>query len=99
MIIKQGYTPEELNIYAMDFGGRNLNYLSVLPHTGGVVFADDESKILDLMYVLQGIIEDRKNLFSKNNCGTYSDYRAVCKKKIPAILVLIDNYASLENNI
>lgn len=94
MIIKQGYTPEELNIYAMDFGGRNLNYLSVLPHTGGVVFADDESKILGLMYVLQGIIEDRKNLFSKNNCGTFSDYRAVCKKKIPAILVLIDNYAS-----
>ena len=78
----------------MDFGGRNLNYLSVLPHTGGVVFADDESKILGLMYVLQGIIEDRKNLFSKNNCGTFSDYRAVCKKKIPAILVLIDNYAS-----
>lgn len=94
MICCHNYTPEELNLYVMDFGGRNLGYLSNLPHTGGVVFADDESKVVELTSILHNIIDERKHIFAENNCSTFIEYRAVCKKIIPAILVLIDNYAS-----
>ena len=97
MVCEYAYTPEELNLYAMDFGGRNLGYLSYLPHTGGVVFADDESKLSELAFVLHDIIDERKRIFADNNCGTFSDYRAVCKKPLPAILVLIDNFASFRD--
>lgn len=79
MVCEYAYTPEELNLYAMDFGGRNLGYLSYLPHTGGVVFADDESKLSELAFVLHDIIDERKRIFADNNCGTFSDYRAICK--------------------
>lgn len=94
MVCEYGYTPEELNLYAMDFGGRNLGYLSNLPHTGGVVFADDENKISELTSVLQSIIDERKHIFASNNCGTFANYRSTSKKPLPAILVLIDNFAS-----
>ncbi len=97
MVCEYGYTPEELNLYAMDFGGRNLGYLSNLPHTGGVVFSDDESKLSELAYTLQNIIDERKRVFADNNCGTFTDYHAVSKKLLPAILVLIDNYASFRD--
>ena len=97
MVCEYAYTPEELNLYAMDFGGRNLGYLSYLPHTGGVVFADDESKLSELAFVLHDIIDERKRIFADNNCGTFSDYRAICKKPLPAILVLIDNFASFRD--
>ena len=97
MACDYGYTPEELNLYAMDFGGRNLGYLSDLPHTGGVVFADDENKLAELDSMLHGIIDERKRLFADNNCGTFADYRAVNKNPLPAILVLIDNYASFRD--
>lgn len=97
MVCDYGYTPEELNLYAMDFGGRNLGYLSDLPHTGGVVFADEENKLSELASVLHGMIDERKRLFADNNCGTFDDYRAVNKNPLPAILVLIDNYASFRD--
>lgn len=97
MVCDYGYTPEELNLYAMDFGGRNLGYLSDLPHTGGVVFVDDENRLSELASTLHGIIDERKRLFADNNCGTFADYRAISKNPLPAILVLIDNYASFRD--
>lgn len=96
-MVSEGYTPEELNLYAMDFGGRNLGYLSELPHTGGVVFADDENKVSELASVLHDIIDERKRLFADNNCGTFTDYRAISKTPLPAVLVLIDNFASFRD--
>ena len=94
MICSYNYTPEELNLYVIDFGGRNLGYLSKLPHTGGIMFADDEDRLSELTSILHDIIEERKLLFARYNCGTFNDYREVSKKTLPAILVLIDNYSS-----
>ncbi len=97
MVSEYGYTPEELNLYVMDFGGRNLGYLSELPHTGGVIFADDENKISELESVLHTIINERKRIFADNNCSTFTDYRVISKNPLPAVLVLIDNYASFRD--
>lgn len=96
MVCNYGYTPEELNIYAMDFGGRNLEYLSELPHTGGIVFSDDNAGVFELHSILHSIIADRKRLFAENNCNTFSGYHenAAEKAPLPAILVLIDNFSS-----
>lgn len=93
MICQYHYTPEEVNFYAMDFGGRNLGYLESLPHTGGVVFGDDEVGIGNLEKLLNDIINERKSLFAAKHCGSYIDYRAISKTPLPAIVVLIDNYA------
>lgn len=95
MVCQYCYTPEELHVYAMDFGGRNLGYLTALPHTGAVVFADEEQKLYQLLELLQTIVEERKFVFSTHHCGTFTDYRTSCSKALPAVLVLIDNYAGL----
>lgn len=92
-----GYKSDELNIYTLDFGGRNLGYLDMLPHSGGVVFADDENKIVELVSILHDLVEERKRLFADNNCGTFTDYRAVSQVMLPAVIVLIDNYSSFRD--
>lgn len=96
MVKGYGYTPDELNIYAMDFGGRNLGYLKNLPHTGAVAFADESQKITGTVSTLQEIIDERKQVFAANNCGTFSEYRKL-GNKMPAIVVLIDNYSSFRD--
>ena len=47
--------------------------------------------------MLHGIIDERKRIFADSNCGTFTDYRAVSQKLLPAILVLIDNFASFRD--
>ncbi len=94
LVCDYGYTPDELNIYVMDFGGRSLGYLDTLPHTGGVVFADGEERIAGLSTILHDIINERKRLFASHNCGNYVDFKATSKQALPVILVLIDNFAS-----
>lgn len=96
MVKGYGYTPEELNIYAMDFGGRNLGYLKNLPHTGCVAFADESSKVTNIVATLQEIIDERKQVFSASNCGTFSEYRSI-GHKLPSIVVFIDNYSSFRD--
>jgi len=97
MVNGYGYTPDELNVYALDFGGRNLGYLDTLPHSGGVVFADDERKLSELVSVLHDLIDERKKLFAANNCGTFTDYRTISQKVLPAVLILVDNYSSFRD--
>lgn len=94
LVCDYGYTPDELNIYVMDFGGRSLGYLNILPHTGGVVFSDGEEHIAGLSTILHEIINERKRLFASYNCGNYVDFKATSKQTLPVILVLIDNFAS-----
>ncbi|MDR2753181.1 MAG: type VII secretion protein EssC [Oscillospiraceae bacterium] len=93
LVCDYSYTPDELTIYAMDFGGRSLGYLNALPHVGDVVFEDNEGKIAALADTLQSIIDERKRIFAASNCGTFVDYHATGKQRIPAVLVLIDNFA------
>lgn len=94
MVCDYQYTPEELNIYALDFGGKNLGYLENLPHVGGVVFAGEDQKLYDFVLTLHNVIEERKRVFAAANCGSFVEYRTACKGILPAILVLIDNYAA-----
>ncbi|MBR3722476.1 MAG: type VII secretion protein EssC, partial [Selenomonadaceae bacterium] len=93
LVCDYGYTPDELNIYVMDFGGRSLGYMENLPHTGGVIFADNEEKIAGLSKILHDIMNERKRLFAANNCGNYVDFKALNKQPLPVVLVLIDNFA------
>ena len=59
------YTPDEVNIYILDFGGGSLNVYSKLPHVGGVVLPEDSEKLLMLQRMINNEFAKRKNLFAK----------------------------------
>lgn len=87
------YSPEMLNIFALDFGGRNLGNISKLPHCVNVAFGDEEDKVSYIFEQILECIEKRKILFAENNCGTYEAYLSATKQKLPAVVVILDNYA------
>lgn len=51
------YSPNMLQIYGIDFGGRTLGNLEEMPHCGGVVFADDKDKIEQIIEKIKGQME------------------------------------------
>ena len=88
------YTPSEVNLYIMDFGGVSLKTFERLPHCGGVMTLEQENKINQFILFLFRCIEERKRLFEETGFGGFNEYRA-SGKIIPAIVVIIDNYFAL----
>ncbi|GIV85372.1 MAG: hypothetical protein KatS3mg052_2379 [Candidatus Roseilinea sp.] len=42
------HTPEEVHLYALDFGARALNVLSAFPHTADVIARGETEKVVRL---------------------------------------------------
>jgi len=90
------YSPKDLNMYILDFGGRTFGIFSNLPHVGGVVMGDEDEKFAKLMKLLKKEIEKRKRLFSDVGVSSLTAYRyAVKDSEMPAIVVLLDNYSAM----
>lgn len=90
------YSPDVINMYIFDFEGRTLGYFSELPHCGGVIFADDEKKVDYTLNALLDLMEQRKLLFSDKNVGSYESYISAAKEKLPAVLLILDNYSAFK---
>ncbi len=92
--LAHSYTPAEVNLYIMDFGGTSLKVFDRLPHCGGIVTLEQESRINQLVLFLFRSIEERKRLFEEQGYEGFNDCRAQ-GRQLPAIVVLIDNYFAL----
>ena len=87
------YTPEELNIYILDFASETMTAFAKAPHVGDVVLSHEQEKVTNLIKLLLGQIETRKKLFSDYG-GDIISYNKNSMKKEPAIVVAINNYAA-----
>ena len=85
------YSPDVVNFYALDFSSKMLGALEGLPHTGGVMYEEDSEKIEKFFTFLERCLYDRKKLMQG---GNYKQYVQANGYKLPAMVVIIDNYAS-----
>ncbi len=71
------HSPEDLNMYLLDFGGRLLTSFAELPHVGGVVLADEKERVQRLLASLLKVIDARKRVFARAGVSTLAAYREV----------------------
>ena len=90
--MSEHFGPQQAAIYAMDFNAKALKALEGLQLMGGVVMDDEDEKLLSLMRLLRQIIAERKERFSRERVTTFRTYRQL-HDDLPAVVVLIDNYA------
>lgn len=86
------HTPEEVNIYIMDFGSETLKVFEAAPHVGGVVISSDEEKTINFLKMLQRELLNRRALFSQYG-GDYASYIKNSGSTLPNIVVLVNNYS------
>ena len=89
----QSYTPEWVNIYCLDFSSKLSAAFESAPHVGGIMYENDLDKVSKFFNMIDKILQERKSLFRG---GNYSQYVQVNGVTLPAILIFIDNYASLK---
>lgn len=97
MSIAQTYSPDEANLYLMDFGGNSLRVFEKLPHVGGVMTLEEKGKIDQFMLFLFREIEQRKARFEETVSEGFNAYRA-SGHTLPAIVLIIDNYFALSES-
>lgn len=93
------YTPQEVNIYAIDFSAKMLSAFENMPHVGGVIFENEDDKLAKFFTMLSSVLEERKKLFKG---GNYSQYVRANGVTLPSIVLVIDNYSNFKtktNNV
>ena len=88
------YSSDELNFYAIDYGSEALRVYNKLPHFGGTVYMGEDEKYNNLFRLLTEETSRRKKLFADYN-GEYKNYIKFADKKLPLIVVIINNYDSI----
>lgn len=91
-LIKE-HTPEEVNMYILDFASETLKSFSKAPHVGDVVLSYESEKISNLFKMLMEEVGYRKKLFSDYG-GDYASFIGSSGKTLPSIVVMINNFAA-----
>ncbi|MDR0405351.1 MAG: type VII secretion protein EssC, partial [Clostridiales bacterium] len=87
------YSPDEVNIYAMDFGSWELSPLAALPHAGGVALGSEDEKIRSLSRLLLNILAQRRQGFTEHGVNGIAAYSKAIGKPVPYIVLLLDDFA------
>ena len=85
------HSPEELNMYILDFGSETLKVFSKAPHIGEVCTVDSQEQIVNLFIMIDRELDKRKELFVDYG-GSYKNYIEQSGNKLPLISIVINNY-------
>ena len=87
------YTPEEVNVYRLDFASETMLNLRNIPHVGDIMLVNDKDKIENLFKLINTYLEQRKQLFL-NYAGSIVEYQKSTGEKIPSVIVMINGFDS-----
>ncbi len=89
------YSPDEVTIYAMDFGSMSLGMFKDYPHVGGIANDNEKEKLEKLVFLMSELLNERKNKFSQAGVGSLPSYRKIADEQMPYIVLAIDNLPKL----
>ena len=95
LTLSEEYTPDDVNYYILDYSSRSLKLFEKLPHCGAVLLEEEESDLNRFFKLIEKQIDERKRLYAELEVSTFDACRSV--KRIPLILVVIDNFVHLKN--
>lgn len=91
------YTPDEVHLYILDFGGASFRMFESLPHCGGVMTLEEETRLKQFIRFIFRQIEERKQIFKQADAAGFQEYRSF-GHQMPGIVILIDNYFALSES-
>ena len=87
------HTPEEVNVYCLDFGSETFTAFADSPFIGDVILSHETEKVNNLFKLITGKIETRKKILAQFG-GSIVQYNHQADTPQPNILVCINNFAA-----
>ena len=97
LAVAAGITPRggPVQVYGIDFSSGGLRMLENLPHVGSIVSGDDSERVVRLIRMLRGMIDERVERYAAARAGTVTEYRTLAKRpQEPRILLFVDGMAT-----
>ncbi|WP_112466942.1 type VII secretion protein EccCb [Streptomyces triticisoli] len=69
------HTPQEVQFYALDFGGGTLSTVAELPHVGGIASRLDPERVRRTVAEVSAILTQREEYFRANGIDSMATYR------------------------
>ena len=91
------HSASEVNFYIMDFGSEIFRTYKKAPQVGDVLLIHEVEKINNLFKMLSEKIKERKRILADYN-GDFNYYNKKAEKKLPLIVVVINNYEAFSEN-
>ena len=92
------HSPDELNMYIIDFGSETLKMFTKAPHVGEVCTLEDGEQIINMFIMIDKELDKRKELFVDYG-GSYTNYIEQSGEKLPLINIIINNYEVFQENM
>ena len=90
-------SPNELHIYALDFGRGGLKSMKALPHLGASIDASETARVEQMIRMLRNFINERQDRLSKY--ASLADHNVKNPKDtLSEIVVVIDNFAEFKES-
>ena len=90
------YTPEEVNIYIIDFASMVLKNFDGLNHVGGVVCSNEDEKLKNLFKLINNEIDSRREKLLSVGVSSFTAYVEAGKTDLPFMVLMIDNLMALK---
>ncbi len=91
------HSPDEVNLYLVDYGSEVLRKYMKAPHFGGMCFADEVEPLRNLFKLIDSEIAERKQLFMDYG-GEYNSYIKQQQQRIPMRVIIINNMDSFNES-
>ena len=91
------YSPEEVEMYLLDFGGGSLNLFRQLPHVGAVVRDSETERLEKVCGIISSELSRRKALFAEMGIVSIGAFREVSEEPMPYLVLAVDNFGPVLN--
>ncbi|KAA0549164.1 type VII secretion protein EssC [Bacillus sp. BGMRC 2118] len=91
--LMEEHSPEEVNLYLLDFSSETLSWFKQSPHVGDVILSHESEKIGNLFKMANSEITRRKKLLS-NYGGDFKVYNQLATDSLPSIIIAIHNFSA-----
>lgn len=95
--VAERYSPDEVNVYILEFASLFLTNFETLPQVGGVVTLQETEKITNLFRLLNEQVELRQQKLKALGVTNFAAYRESGACDLPQILLLVDNLDAAKN--
>ncbi len=91
------YSPQELQMYLLDYGSETLRMYRKAPQVGDVAFQNEADKAINCIKMIGQIMEQRRKAFADFG-GDYISYCKTSGKIVPNIVVIINGFEVFTEN-